>query len=377
MLKNILKICFKPLNIVNRILPKDDKLIFLYANLGFYDNVRALYDYAIKEKYNSEYKIVCSVGDYKKYVANAPDNVSFVSTRAGIRHFLRAKYAFYCFGKYPIKPAKSQMVINLWHGVPLKRIGNMESRYKNVDYVFFTKLLATSEFTADILCRCFNCTMDKIIISGQPRTDELFVRSDRDDTIKPGNSRLVVWLPTYREYEINGDKSHLPITGMTRNGADELDKFLHENNCCLIIKLHPLQEGSVYNEFSNIKIIKHNELAAENQSIYDLLRVSDALITDYSSVYFDYLLLDRPIAFVTEDMQQYEDDRGFTVDNPQKYMPGDMINDAEQLRDFISKVINHKDDYREFRHEVNNIVNKYQDGENCKRILEMAGIRKV
>lgn len=87
--------------------------------------------------YNDEYKIVVSINDFEKYLENPPKNVLFVSNKKGIKHFMKSKYAFYCFGKYPIKPAKSQIVVNLWHGTPLKKIGNLESGLEKIDYNFF------------------------------------------------------------------------------------------------------------------------------------------------------------------------------------------------------------------------------------------------
>ena len=126
MKKEILKIGFKPLSLVNKFIKKNEKLIFFYSNLGFRDNVRAFYEYLIAQKYNEEYQIVVSINDVADYKEQAPKNVTFVNNRQGIPYFLRAKYGFYCFGKYPIKPSGQQTIVNLWHGTPLKKIGNLE-----------------------------------------------------------------------------------------------------------------------------------------------------------------------------------------------------------------------------------------------------------
>lgn len=371
MLKSILKVCFKPLNIVNKILPKDDKLIFLYANLGFYDNVKALYDYLITKNYNEKYKIICACSDYKRYEVDEPPNVQFVSTKAGIKHFLKAKYAFYCFGKYPVKPGKNQAVVNLWHGVPLKKIGNMEDKYKNVDYDFFTHLLATSDFTADILQKCFSCDKEKIVICGQPRTDEMLIK----DTSQ-GKDKLIVWLPTYREEELLEDNDILPIAGISGVDIGYLDEILNNKGCRMIIKLHPLQKGTIRKTCNNIFFITHDEMIKQGKTIYSILRKSDALITDYSSVYFDYLLLDRQIGFAVDDMDKYSRERGFTMTPPEKYMPGPVIRNKEHLEQFIKEISEGSDNYKDAREKLNNIINYYKDGNNCSRILDIVGIRK-
>ena len=152
--KNVLRLFFKPLTILNKFTAKDSRLIFFYSNLGFRDNVKAMYDYLIEEKFNMGYKFVVSINDYEDYKDNAPENVTFVNNKEGIKYFMKAKYAFYCFGKYPIKPSKKQTVVNLWHGMPLKKIGNMESGLEKIDYnIFYENLYQKDLPPVDLLIR--------------------------------------------------------------------------------------------------------------------------------------------------------------------------------------------------------------------------------
>ena len=124
--KKLGKILFLPLDALNKVLPKNPKKMFFYSNLGFRDNVKALYDYVVSKGYNKSFEIVVATDEFEQYRDSAPQNVKFVSLNKGIFHFLSSKYAFYSFGKYPIMPAKDQKVVNLWHGMPLKRIGRLE-----------------------------------------------------------------------------------------------------------------------------------------------------------------------------------------------------------------------------------------------------------
>ena len=110
--------------------------------------------------------------------------------------------------------------------------------------------------------------------------------------------------------------------------------------------------------------------------MYRLLKDTDALITDYSSVYFDYLLLDKPEAFIIEDMKEYGSHRGFVVDNPLDYMPGEIIESQEGFYGFLENCIAGEDAYKEKRLEINDKVNHYKGGGNCRRLLEFAGISK-
>lgn len=183
MKKAILRVFFKPLTIINRIKKKDEKLIFFYSNLGFRDNVKAFYDYLIENNYNEQFKIVVSINDWEQYVKRAPKNVTFINNKQGIKWFMKAKYAFYCFGKYPIKPSKKQTVINLWHGTPLKRIGHLEKGCENIDYDFFSKVLTSAPMYKPIMADIFGCTENRVEVMGNPRNDEMFKKTELRMTI--------------------------------------------------------------------------------------------------------------------------------------------------------------------------------------------------
>lgn len=365
--KEILKIAFKPFTWINKGIKKDENLIFFYSNLGFRDNVKAFYDYLIAKKYNEKYKIVVSINDVSDYVHDAPLNVTFVGNKQGIKYFLKAKYAFYCFGKYPIKPSKSQVVVNLWHGTPLKKIGNMEKGLEKIDYNFFTWVVASSPLYKPIMAKIFGCDEQQVIITGNPRNDELFAEQKTDDKfIGKDAEKVIVWLPTYREY--NGE---YVVSLLKRKQLEAFNERLKKDHCKLIIKLHPLQTANIQKmEYSNIKFATQKDLNKRKISVYALLRQADALITDYSSVYFDYMLLNRPIAFTIDDIEEYGKKRGFVFDNPYEYMPGMKLASYEDLERFITDVIEERDPFAADRERVNMEINSYNDGDSCRRLEE-------
>ncbi|MBQ7799751.1 MAG: hypothetical protein IJ370_04600 [Oscillospiraceae bacterium] len=98
-LKKAGKILFLPLTLLNKFIPKKSHNILFYSNLGFRDNVKALYDYMIAEGYNDSFEIVVSTDEFEQYRNSAPQNVKFVSLKKGILPFLFSKYVFYSFGK--------------------------------------------------------------------------------------------------------------------------------------------------------------------------------------------------------------------------------------------------------------------------------------
>lgn len=367
------------LDYFNKCIKKNQRQIFLYSNLGFRDNVRAVYDYLTENGYNKKFKIVCSLKDYRQYRHCAPENVRFVGNYSGLCHFFRSRFCFYCFGKYPVKPSKKQTVVNLWHGMPIKKIGNMEHGNEKTDYNYFTYLLCTSEFFREIMKESFNCSDEQIFICGQPRTDIMyniqpyeFENNSFSDLMNLNGRKLLLWLPTFRtdcayETELMSDEI-----------LEKLDKLCAEYGWSIIVKLHPLSTAADVrnNRHSFIKILGQETLDKNKINLYSVLKESECLITDYSSVYFDYLLLDKPIGFTIHDMNSYSHDRGFVFENPDEYMPGEKIKNGKELLDFAESVFNGKDIYKKERQRLCRLFNKYTDGENCRRIIEKAGITK-
>lgn len=369
------------LSFVNKLIYKNPKKIVFYSNMGFRDNVKAVYDKLISLD-KGKYKIICAVNDYKSFKdKNHPDNVKFVSTVAGVKHFFTSKYFFYSFGKYPVKPSKKQVVVNVWHGSPLKKIGNY---LDDNDYNFFTYILAASDFFAPIMQKSFNCEKEQVKVCGHPRNDALF---SKEDSLKKLGfdgeyKKVILWLPTFRQSDFlkTDDISASKGTGLPilseREDMAATNERLKENDCLMIAKIHPAQDLSLIDteSFSNIKIVTNNQMQDSMCDLYKLLAQADALITDYSSVYFDYLLLNRPIAFTVDDIKEYTENRGFVVDNPYEIMPGAFINTPEEFIEFIDNILSGKDEYSDDRIRVNDLVNKYHDGNDSLRALEIAGI---
>lgn len=385
-IKKLIKVLLIPVSYINKIIPKQKKNIVIYSNLGFRDNIKSIYDFLIENKYNEKYKIVCSLDDYKLYKSSTINNVKFVSNIRGIFYYLTSKYCFYSFGKYPIKPSNSQVVINLWHGMPLKKIGNMEDATRNEDYNYFSYIIATSEFFGKIMQKSFNCTKNQILICGQPRNDELFIKNSLKKDIQIENfDKVIIWLPTFRKSsrlnlmntkcEIKSELNFPIIDNIEK--MKEINEILKYKNSILIIKPHPMQDLNDKDliQYSNIKILTQELLNKNNISVYNLIKESDSLITDYSSVYFDYLLLNRPIGFTINDINDYSDSRGFVIDNPFEIMPGEMITDYKSFKIFIKNTIEGFDKYSEKRKSINELCNVYKNGGFCKQILEFCDIK--
>lgn len=351
---------------LNTMIPKKRNRIVIYSNWGFRDNIRTLYQYLVDNGYQDKYEIVCASNDFYHLERNS--RVKYTSIYRGLYYFLTSKYFFYSFGKYPIKPSKKQMVVNLWHGMPLKKIGNLEYGLENIDYNFFTKLVSSSDLFTPIMKTAFNAKDEQMLLVGNIRNDELF--EEKKD-------KNIIWMPTYRNSKNYHDSQDAFIFSLDESEFEDINTILAEYEYHLYIKLHPLEESQFKfkNNYSNIHMLSEDIISQHYGTLYKFLGTTSALITDYSSVFLDYYLLDRPVAFTINDYEEYKEKRGFVFDDIKSLMVGPTISNLEELLKFLLSVINSEDEFYIVRNKVNSIVNSIQR-DFTMTLLENIGIEK-
>ena len=359
-----------------RINHKQDKILF-YTDLGFRDNVKALFDHLIENRFNEKYKIICATNDYAKFSKTNIPNVRFKSKWLGFFAYFSAGNVFYCFGRIPILPGKNQNVVQLWHGSPLKAASQKMLDSYSADKLFFTHIIASSDFFVSVLSQWFTFPKEKIAVCGQPRNDLLFTNTHYDFGTY---EKLIVWLPTFRNSAQMGNDSSqnqvIPI--FQESDFAELNEFLKSKQVKIIVKLHPVQNIDTYNtvDLEHFVLLSNDEFMRRKMDLYRLCSQADAMITDYSSIYFDYLLLNRPIGFTEDDIDTYADNRGFSVKNQDECKPGFRIKTKQDFYQFVNDVVTEKDDFASERANVNSWANTYTDNKSSERVLNLLGIKK-
>ena len=367
--KNLKTLFFKISDLtskLNTLIPKKRNRIVIYSNWGFRDNIRTLYQYLVDNGYQDKYEIICASNNF--YHLKRCNRVKFISIYRGLYYFLTSKYFFYSFGKYPIKPSNNQMVVNLWHGMPLKKIGNLENGMENIDYNFFTKVVSSSDLFTPIMKAAFNANDEQILLVGNIRNDELF-EEEKDKNI--------IWMPTYRNSKNYHDSQDAIIFSLDDTEFRIINKLLLEYEYHLYIKLHPLEESQFKfkNNYSNIHMLSEETISQHYGTLYKFLGTTSALITDYSSVFLDYYLLNRPVAFTINDYEEYKGKRGFVFDNVKSLMAGPTVSNLDDLLEFLNSVMMSEDEFYVERNEINSIVNSIQR-DFTKTLLENVGIEK-
>lgn len=379
---------------ITSLMPMKKNMIVFESRGDMCDNAYALFDYMWNNGYREKYEYIWLVEDKERAKAKKLKNVKFASNKnrsfkpKTYYYLARAKYYIYDHDNFigKLKRKKDHVSFYLWHSINLKAParGAIEPDVREYpDYV-----LATSELAAEWNSKLIGIPVDKAKILGLSRNDYFFdCRLKKEDVISrvlgvSQYNKVFLWMPTFRKSEhVSLSENYLHNeTGMplihTLEEFNKLDQFLSCLNSLLVLKIHPLQASLPIfrTKFSNIIILNNEDLDREGLQLYQFVSCTDALITDYSSISLDFLLLDRPIIFSLDDYEEYAKSRGFVVDNVTDYFAGYHIFNLQELEKSMQDIIEGKDIYKEERKKIINLFHKYQDGNSSKRIVEFLNL---
>lgn len=318
---------------------------------------------------------------YSKY-----SNVSFVEF--GSTEYMEAlstsKYIFdnSTGPRYFIKKPE-QVMINTWHGIPLKMmgfdipgyagdIGNTLRNFFMHDYI----LSADSFMTQEMYTKAYklkNIYEGKIVEAGYPRFDTIG-NTDRDEFIDrlamygvdvSKDKKIVLYAPTWK-----GNDFGNPNIDVDSNleFIDELYKYVDPDKYQILFKPHQ----AVYNAMKKNGVLNPNCVPG-NIDANELLSVTDILIGDYSSIFFDYLVTGRPILFYIPDLENYMEERGlyFSVNE----LPGPVSEKVSDIGEWLGKLANDIDSYKDmfeyekYQRAVDKFIAPY-DGKSCEKVVD-------
>lgn len=368
-------------------LPLSD-IIVLNGEGDTCENAQALGKYIAKKKYFGKYRLVWLCDHPEKYKSS--QNELYLNRRtemyaSGIwelmKYFVnvgRAKYLIYENQIIP-KMRSDQISIYLNHGSPpIKATKGIINLPKDLNWA-----ISPSHFSTDIIAEQYGINKARILCCGSPRTDILFELSDVNQIKKEfcldGFDKIILWVPTFRQKKNSNriDSMHISFTGLPIINSEEdfnkLEAFLEQQNILLLLKPHLLQDVSYIklSETRHIRIITNDEIEKYGRSVYDLLKCADGMITDYSTIAFDYMLLDRPIGYTLDDINEYK--LGFSVEHIEELMPGEKIFNIHDFLEYAFAVKKEEDIYWKERQKVKKKTHDYPDGYNSKRLCEMLG----
>lgn len=365
------------LNIFNKMKIKDNRICLISFRGDFYtDSPKYIYQYLLEE-YGDKFEYIWIINDKNTNIPGKPKKVK----RDSLKYFYYIATSKYWVtnGRQPFKLLKrpQQVILSTWHGTPLKRlgldIGNIHSGSPGIKKTYvknakeWNYLVSPNRYTSEILKSAF-LYEGEILEVGYPRNDILYNASEKDvREIKknlnlPEDKKIILYAPTWRDddfYDIGEYKFNLKL---------DLDKLKDEfsEEYIILIRTHYFIANKL--DLSNYKgfaidVSKYDDIA-------ELYLISDILITDYSSVFFDFANLKRPILFFTYDLDKYEHVlRGFYIDI-HKDVPGPLLFSTEEVIDNIKNIDNVVDDFGEKYDEFYERFCSIDDGRATERIVK-------
>ncbi|MCX2979600.1 hypothetical protein EYC98_01850 [Halieaceae bacterium IMCC14734] len=312
-LKNLL---LAPLYVLSIIWPKDNNLWVFGAWMGarYSDNAAALFEHMQSEHSGIDIKWISKAKSLVKELRQRDIDAYYYLSFRGIYYQLRAAVAVYTHSAssefFGHCISSSTLKVNVWHGTPIKRIGadDAMSQMSISDFilirVFRIKLqrndlfIASSEPAAKIYASAFNLDKGKILITGEPRSD-LMLKGFEKRKYSDSSSLSIIYAPTFR----NGVGSTFDFFGDFIGSLAILEEKLRALNTVLSLRLHPVNEYSA----ETIAALESCQFIQLEQTpeLSSVVNKYDCLLTDFSSLIFDFALLDKSIYFLTLDLQSY------------------------------------------------------------------------
>ena len=362
---------------------KQTVLFIAFHGRGCLDNPLALYEYMESQERFADYRLVWALKEPRAFSSPQTRSVKYLSL-SYFFYLARSKY-WISNCKLPsyILKKKDQIYLQTWHGTPLKRLAHdiqisgdakfyrsglnaqeMQSTYDD-DVSKYTYMIAPNSFCTQVFQSAFGIEKERLIETGYPRNDIL---TNADEQMKerirerlgiPKGKKVLLYAPTWRD-------NSFVAAGYTFELKADFHKWKAElgDEYVLLFKPHYL----IINKFADTEELKGFLYNVDASSeISDLYLIADALVTDYSSVFFDYAILKRPIYFYMYDLESYREElRGFYIDI-YKDLPGNIYEiEDEMLKDIRSG----RFDYERLN-AFNARFNEHEDGHASQRVIDI------
>ncbi|MCS2156062.1 CDP-glycerol glycerophosphotransferase family protein [Scandinavium sp. H11S7] len=328
-----------PFSLIGCLIPKNKRIWVFGAWFGgrFADNSKYFYHY-LNNKGNIKAVWIYKDKKMAKYFLDNKLEAYFYRSIKGIWFQLIASKAFVSHSissdLNPLAISINTQRIQLWHGVPLKKImydnplerkwWNKNKLFKLVTNNFYHNILSPCSVFNDIFSSAFDVPREKILDSGYPRND-VFIKSKLKGKNKNLNYKAI-YMPTYRSDEKSKD---LLFSKKCRFDYLKLLSVLTEYSIELTIRVHPANLPPL-SLMSKLKELKYLKISSADD-VYEEIEQYDCLITDYSSILFDFALTSKPIIFAAFDLKDYLSDERSLYHPYQDISGGMEVNDWDEL----------------------------------------------
>ena len=369
---------------------KVDNKFIIFCSFGgksYSCSPKALYLYLLNDEKYSDYKFIWAFKDVDKYENlknNKNTKIVKINSKEYNKYLAKSKYWIFNY-KIPdfLYPKNDQVFVQCWHGTPLKRLGcdlvhfdnslntinGMKKRYK-IESSKFSYFISPSKFASEKFISAWNLKEigkeDIIIEEGYPRNDFLFNYTQDDVNsikrklgIENDKRKIILYAPTYRANQ------HESGVGYVYKEEINFKKFQKRFGDKYIILFRPHYFIANAFNFDAYKGFVYD--VSKVDDINELYIITDLLITDYSSVFFDFANLKRPILFYMYDLEHYKNEsNGFYIDLNE--LPGKIALTQDELENYVEETENNFK-YDKKYEEFNKKYNYLDDGNASKRVI--------
>lgn len=328
------------------LLPIKNKIVFESAP-DFGDNSLFIYNELVKRQFDKKYKLVWLT--YDKFNAEHKNikQVKFSSILKTKYLLHTAKVIVFC-NHLQNKKRKEQYSIYIQHGSPNKDC----SSYFRVGECGADAYVCQSEFFKEPSATSTVIPIDKLEALGLPRCDSLIIDNDIDiKKMFDTNCRIIFWCPTVKNYaggEVRGNGRAFSFGDI--DSLNKINEAAKANNMLIIIKPHFAQVKNYENvSFSNIRIIDDNFFKKQNVTLYQVLKHTDGMISDYSSIVYDYLATSKPMVLIWDDLKEY------------KQNPG-LLKEFELIGKLSSTIVTNIDEFIHYLYNYDEMNKNYVEG---------------
>ena len=336
----------------------------------------AIYEELVRRGYDKKYDLAWAV--YSDFNLKTDYKIVkfFNCNSAEKQNIIKRTKCIIDSNRFIPKFSKNVYRLHTTHGCNLKdcnwycrQVGDLDS------------IITTSNEMLELEKKCWSIDKNKFIIYGMPSLDKLFhpknlydgfLQEITKNDIK--YQKIIGWFPTFRERRSSSSKSRFTF-GLPSlkniNDVEKLNELLKKENILMIVQMHHAQAANSlpFPKSSNIVFVNEIIKNKYNLSTMDLLGNCDGMITDYSSIYHEYIILNRPIALTVEDLQIYAKSPGF-VCNYLEWIKGDYLLDMEDLCLWVNDISKNIDRNKTEREISLNKIHKFKDDKSTERVVD-------
>ena len=376
----------------------DPKLFLFTSRPDFTDNSYALWKF-IKEKTDCRTawlvsdEEVCAVLRTRGIRCELSNTAQAVELVQKARFFIGTTINFH--SAYVKRPG--QVYVNLWHGSGVKghyfsdRNNDVQPFYQvKKDSQLTDLFLVQNMLDKFILASLLYCDTRKMIATGQARIDctrEAAGKANLDrifDNICSTYSKLIFFAPTSKRTNISVAGSYYSenVFGLPDFDGDRMNELLEKHNAAVVLKLHPIEEENFKPHDltwgKHCYVLNSRALFHADLHTNDIMNAFDMMIADYTSMAYDFLILDRPIVYNIPEKEEYAQKQGFVYHNVDFWMPGEKVFTFDALCCAIDEALIDPSKYQKERQDIIALRYDHNDDSAAQRAYEeMIGYRPI